>query len=87
VKKLVSTLVLIIALSGCAAFWTAVRTVADIARCLCETTAAEQVAASPDALGGMSPEEWCGYEENLRPFIDHVTAAKVAASQQVGFGR
>jgi len=73
--------------SSCAAFWSTVKTVADVARCLCQVAATEQLEAAPDALSGMTADEWCEHEENLRPFIDHVTEAKQAASQKVGFSK
>lgn len=73
--------------AGCAAFWSTVKTVADVARCLCQVSATEQLESAPDALSGMTADEWCEHKENLRPFIDHVTEAKQAAGQKVGFSR
>lgn len=79
-----AVLITILTLSGCALFGPAVRTALDIARELCELTAAEQ---GEGKLGGMSAAEWCAIEANIEPFVDEVLAAKNAASQKAGFAR
>lgn len=76
-----SIVVFVLVLTGCGWLGSAVRTVWDVARCLCEVTAAEQ---SEEKLGGMSADEWCDVRENLEPFVAEVTAAKQAASQKSG---
>lgn len=58
-----------------------VRTVVEVARHLCLLTAEEQDRA---ALDGMTPADFCAAEENLRPFIDEVLAAKQRASGKAG---
>ena len=80
-KKLLVVLVLV---AGCAWFGPAVRTALDIARALCELTAAEQPAQK---LGGMTAQEWCAIEANVEPFVDEITAAKQAAAGKAGFSR
>lgn len=72
-------IVLVLLVTGCAATKAVVRSVNDIARQLCELTAAE----SGDKLG-MTPEEWCAVRENLDPFIREVTSAQSAASEKSG---
>ena len=73
-----------LSLSGCAGLLKGVRTVIDLATCLCEIVAVEQ---PQDKLGGLTPKEYCEKEENLRPFIEQITKAKAAAAQKAGFNR
>lgn len=79
-------IVLLLALLPACAWWQEtgkpiVRTVVEVARHLCLLTAEEQDGA---ALDGMTPADFCAAEENLRPFIDEVLAAKQRASGKAG---
>ena len=75
----------VLLLGGCAWFnenaKPVLRTVAEIARHLCLLTAEEQDAAARD---GLTPAQFCEAEENLRPFVDEVLAAKQRASGKSG---
>lgn len=73
---------LLTALGGCA-WWQQnkkqiVSTITDVAIDLCRIFASEQEA---EALGGLSPKDFCEIAENLQPFIDAAAAAKQSAGK------
>lgn len=74
---------LLLALAGCGFLKQTVRTVHDLAVLACELFAADH----EDELAGLSPAEFCAVEENLRPFIEQITAAQQTAGAEVGLGR
>jgi len=82
--KKVLVVLAILCITGCAWFGPAVRTALDIARRLCELTAAEQPASK---LGGLTAEDWCAIEANVEPFLYEVLAAKQGAARKAGFSR
>jgi predicted small secreted protein len=77
-------IVLALALTSCGTIKQIGRTIQDVAQALCLVAASEQ---PKDALGGMSAEDWCSIEENLRPFLDAALSAKQEAEGKAGFSR
>lgn len=81
----IAIVLLLSMLGGCAWFnetaKPVLRTIVEVARHLCLLTAEEQDAAARD---GLTPAQFCEAEENLRPFIDEVLAAKQRASGKAG---
>ena len=65
--------------SSCAFIKPAVRTIVDAARITCQLWATEQ----PNDMLALGPEDFCAVEENLRPFIDQLLAAKRTAGGEV----
>ena len=62
-----------IALSSCAFWKPAVKTVNQVARLLCIE------AYGDPATTAMTAEDWCNVHENLYPFIEAVTSAQAGA--------
>ena len=62
-----------------------VNTITDIAGDLCNVIASEQLDIDPDALGGLSIEEWCEVEENASNILNIVFSAKAQATEKAGF--
>jgi len=81
--------VLIIFLSGCAGWQDKgrpiVKTVTDIAGDLCNVIANEQIDVDPEALGGLTIEDYCGIEENISNVLNIIFSAKQEATVQMGF--
>lgn len=80
-QSLALIVALSLGLSACAAIKPIVRTVADIAHELCLLTAAEQGALARD---GLTVEQFCAVETNVRPFVEQILAAKQAAAAKAG---
>jgi hypothetical protein len=70
--------------TGCGVMKQIGRTIQDVAQALCLVTASEQ---SEDALGGMTAEDWCAIEENLRPFVDAALMAQQDAAGKAGLSK
>ena len=83
-RPFIALLVLCFALSACALIKPIARTSNDVAGTLCEIVAAEQ---EPEALGGMSVEDWCAIHDNVDPFLDIVLSAKAEAAEKAGFAK
>ncbi len=82
---MVLPLVIALGLGGCA-FWNetakpVLRTIFDFAHGLCLLSASEQDATSRD---GLTPDQFCAIEANVRPFVEQVLRAKQAASAKAG---
>ncbi len=81
--------VLLISLSGCAGWQDKgrpiVKTVTDIAGDLCDVIANEQIEVDPEALGGLTIEDYCGIEENVSNVLDIIFSAKEEATTKMGF--
>lgn len=75
-------LVLVVALSGCAALRPITCSIKSAADYLCCLTAQEQ---PPEALDGMSASAWCAIEKNLEPFVATAREAKERAARRAGF--
>jgi hypothetical protein len=71
-------LVAVFALSGCALFKGVLHTTTDIADALCQSWATDNKAELK-----LSPDEFCAIEENVKPFIDQILAAKRTAGGEV----
>lgn len=71
----------LVLLLGCAEALPIIRTIVDVARILCEQTAAEQ---PPEQLSGQTAAAWCADPDNLRPFEEETLRAKRAASASAG---
>jgi len=83
-KKAVLTIFLVLILFGCGSAMNVIRTIIDIATLLCENAASEKPI---DVLKGQTPQQFCKTKENLQPFIDQVTRAKMAASRATGLSK
>lgn len=79
--QLLPVLTLCVALSGCAFLKTSARTVSDAAHIACE------VAFGADEMpAGVSLEDFCRAEENLKPFIDNILSAKMGVQAGMSMG-
>lgn len=76
---LIPTLAIIV---GCATVRSTIRTINDIAGDACVLFASDH----EHELEGLTPAEFCAIQDNLDPFIDHITAAQQSAGR-VAVGR
>lgn len=67
--------------TGCAALKPALRTINDAASILCSTAfgVADQAKAE-----GLSVEDWCAVQKNLKPFLDEALKARAAGARAAG---
>jgi hypothetical protein len=83
-KKVVLAIFLAMAIFACGSAMQVIRTIIDIATLLCENAASEKPIS---VLKGQTPQQFCKTKENLQPFVDQVTRAKMAASRATGLAK
>lgn len=79
-KPTLITIALTLALIACATVKSVARTINDAADIACEIFGADH----PDALQGLTPQQWCDVKSNIDPFLDEILAAQQRAGATLG---